>query len=165
MIDITESVPPVEVLESLLEEANTSPFIGEIQLTEVQCLIDDQTIRFIYVDEACAGFGAWISINTEWDEVGPLFISEKFRGQGLGKHIIKAILTECQRHNTSLYGVTRNPAVKHIFKKEGFQQIPLFKLPIAVQIFALRKLTPRKLLRYLQKSHPEPVSHFIFQAD
>lgn len=161
MIEITETVPSVQVLATLLEEANSSPFIGEIQLAEVQSLIDDRTIRFIYVDAVCAGFGAWIRINAHWDEIGPLYVSEKFRGQGLGKQIIKAILEECQQHGTSLYAVTRNPAVKHIFKKEGFHQISLLKLPLSVQIFALRKLTPRKLLRFLQKSHPEPVSQFI----
>jgi GNAT superfamily N-acetyltransferase len=162
MIEISSVLSSIHELESLLVEANQSPFIGDIQLAEILAMKKTDTLRFIYSDDRLAGFGAWIPINAHWDEFGPFYVSERFRGQGLGDQIIQTLLVLCERRKTNLYAVTRNPAMKHILQKQGFQQVGLRTLPISVQLFALSKLNPRKVIRFLQKPHPENVSHFVY---
>ena len=60
------------------------------------------------------------------------------------------------------YGVTKNPVVKQMFARRGFQQVSLWTLPREIQFHLLRRLTLRKLLRHVRKLRfGDSVSHFI----
>lgn len=165
MIEIRDSLHAVEALAALVDEANASPFIGSLSVAELTGLLRGGTVRFVYADDALVGFGGWIPINAQWTEAGPFFVSERVRGQGLGKRIIHDVIAQGESEGINQYAVTRNPAVKHMLKQEGFQEVGLSRLPIAVQIFVLRKVSIAKALRFLQKRHPEPVSHFALIRD
>ncbi len=161
MIEISATLRSTAALETLIVEANKSPFIGEIELGELQALIRVDTLRFIYSDDILAGFGGWMSVNAEWVEVGPFYVAEQFRGLGLGKAVIHLVVAQSQVGSRNLYAVTRNPAVKHLLNADGFQEISFVKLPLPLQAFAVRKLSLRKIIRLLQKSHPEPIAQLI----
>jgi GNAT superfamily N-acetyltransferase len=160
MIEIRDSLHSVDALAVLVDEANASPFIGSLHVDELTHLLSGGTMRFVYADDSLVGFGGWMLINANWAEAGPFFVSERVRGQGLGKRIIHEVILQGTRAGINQYAVTRNPAVKHMLKGEGFQEFALFSLPAAVQLFVFRKVSIAKALRFLQKRYPEPVSHF-----
>jgi hypothetical protein len=61
-----------------------------------------------------------------------------------------------------LYGVTKNPLVKQMFVRRGYRQVSLWRLPRAIQLHLLRKLTLRKLFRHVHKLRfGDSVSHFV----
>jgi GNAT superfamily N-acetyltransferase len=164
MTETTTTLRSDQSLADLLTEANQSPFIGEIPLAELHALIAAGTIIFLYEDETLVGFSGWTPINTTWDEIGPLFVSERFQGRGFGKHLLLAVVAECKQHGKNLYVVTSNPKVKNILAKDGFEPRTMRQLPFSVQLFILRKLSPRKILRFMQKRHPEPITHLVHAA-
>ena len=61
-----------------------------------------------------------------------------------------------------LYAVTKNPVVKQMLANRGFRQVSVWTLPRGIQLYLLRKLTPRKLIRHVRKLRfGDSVSHFI----
>jgi GNAT superfamily N-acetyltransferase len=151
-----------EDLPQLLLEVNLSPFIGEITLQEIEDLIQHQSIRFYYQDGQLVGFGAWVSITPDWVEIGPLYVAQNQQGHGTGRHITEDVIAWTQHLNQ--YAITRNPRMMKIFVQQGFEQVSFFRLPLAIQWFALRKLTPTKIMRFAAKFSPDPVMHLIKPA-
>lgn len=161
MSTFSTTPPDPAALRTLLQEANQSPFIGHIRAAELRHLMAAGRIRFLYTEDGLAGFGAWLPITHAWDEIGPLYVSERYRGQGFGRLVLEDIIAACEPHHTHLYAVTRNPAVKHLFDTLGFEAVGWGRLPWRVQRFVLAKLDPLKVLRFLQKPHPEPMGHYL----
>lgn len=161
MTEVTDRPKSNTELAKLLDEANQSPFIGYISLDELQTLIDVQTIRFVYEDDVLAGFGGWITINSNWVEIGPFFVSERFQGQGLGKFVINLVVDECNQRGNNQVAVTRNPAVKYLLAKVGYVEVSFLQMPLSLQWYVISKLSPSKLLRFLQKPVKEPIAHLI----
>lgn len=146
-------------LRELTEEINRSPHIGEITRQDLELLIAQHSIRFCYQDDVFVGFGAWMPIGGRWVELGPIYVAQEFRGQGLGKQITEGIIR--QNRHLNQYAVTRNPAMKAIFIQNGFEPRPFFRLPFVVQRFIVGKLSVRKLLRFAAKRSPESIGHFV----
>ena len=165
MIEIRPDLNSPETLHALVAEANLSPFIGELQVNELIEMQHANAIRFMYVDGELVGFGGWVLIGDDWCEDGPFFVSGRFRGQGLGRQIIHAIIEQPDLSQRHQYAITRNPAVKAILRSEGFQQVSFLKLPSIVQLFLVRKINLRKISQFLRKRHPEPAAHFVRMQD
>jgi GNAT superfamily N-acetyltransferase len=146
----------------LLDEVQHSPFIGEISPDDIARLLHENAVRFFYDGDALAGLAGWHVIDGTWVELGPFYAAKAYRGQGLGSLIFDTVETMHRDAGFKLYGVTKNPVVKRMFAKRGFRQVTLWALPRAVQVFLLRKLTPRWLLHHARKLRlGDAVSHFI----
>jgi len=105
-------------------------------------------------------------IHGMWIEVGPFYAAEAYRGQGLGSLMIDTVENMQLQAGHKLYGVTKNPVVKQMFVKRGFYQVGVWALPREVQVYLLRKLTPRRLLRHVRKLRfGDSVSHFIKEGN
>src|SRR5690349_5741122 len=139
---------PVEILDvpksdadirSLLDEVNRSGFIGEVTRREIDDYLRDHTIRFFYQDGMLVGFGAWQKIDAEWRELGPFYASDKHRGKGIGKLIVDTLVQ--LNADSSLYAVTKNPAVKAMLERRGFQKVSVAALPASIRSFLARKIT------------------------
>ncbi len=148
-------------LRALLGEVQHSPFIGEITPDEVQSLARAGTIRFCYAGDVLAGFGAWITINDWWAEIGPVYTAVAYRGQGIGWLMFDTVM-DAQHPARNLYGVTKNPVVKRMFEQRGFRQVSLPGLPLVLYGYLLRKLSLRKALHHARKfSRHDSVAHYV----
>jgi GNAT superfamily N-acetyltransferase len=147
---------------ALLSEIQHSPFIGEISAEEIAYLLRANTVLFFYDGDTLAGLAGWEVIHAPWVEVGPLYTAKAYRGQGLGSFLFDTV-EEMQRDaGHTLYGVTKNPLVKQMFVRRGYRQVSLWRLPRAIQLHLLRKLTLRKLVRHVRKLRfGDSVSHFV----
>ena len=147
---------------TLLDEVKRSPFFGEISPEEITRLLCANAVLFFYDSDALAGLAGWNMIHGTWIEVGPFYTAEAYRGQGLGSLMIDTVENMQLQAGHKLYGVTKNPVVKQMFVKRGFCQVGVWALPREVQVYLLRKLTPRRLLRHVRKLRfGDTVSHFI----
>ncbi|MBI5957641.1 MAG: GNAT family N-acetyltransferase [Chloroflexi bacterium] len=147
----------------LLDEVKRSPFIGEISPDEITRLLREDAVLFFYEGDILAGLAGWNTIHGTWVEAGPFYTAEAYRGQGLGSLMFDTTVERLQRQaGHKLYAVTKNPMVKLMFLKRGFHQVRIWALPRAVQVYLLKKLTPRRLLRHVRKLRfGDSVSHFI----
>lgn len=161
MIEISETLTNTAELDAIIQEARQSPFLGDLSHGDLQRLIHNNTIRFSYVDGALAGFGAWIRVNAEWDEIGPFYFSKAYRGRGLGKQNVADVIDVRRAAGRSLYAITRNPAMRGILEGMGFAVVSLRTLPMALAIHAMLKLRPRKLIGFAHKPNPGPMAHLI----
>lgn len=164
MIETIPTLHHAAELEALLEEANRSPFLGDISYGELQQLMAAASIRFTYVDGALAGFGAWERIDAAWDEVGPFYMLKAYRGRGLGKQIIVDVITHRQAAGRNLYAITRNPSVKGMLEGQGFRRVRGQQLPLPVGLHAVRKLRMRKLWQFVRKPSPGPMVHLLLRT-
>lgn len=147
---------------TLLDELQHSPFIGEISPDEIARLLEAKTVRFFYDGDTLAGLAAWDVIHGPWVEVGPFYTVKAYRGQGLGSFMFDTVEEIHRDAECRLYAVTKNPVVKQMFIKRGFQQVSIWALPREIQVHLLRKLTLRRLLRHVRKLRfGDSVSHFI----
>mgnify|MGYP001195800512 CR=1 FL=1 len=147
---------------ALLDELQHSPFIGEISADEIARLLRANAILFFYDGDTLAGLAGWNVIHGPWVEVGPFYAAEAYRGQGLGSFMFDSVEAMQLQAGHKLYGVTKNPVVKQMFAKRGFYQVKIWILPREVQVYLLRKLTLRKLLRHGRKLRlGDSSSHFI----
>jgi GNAT superfamily N-acetyltransferase len=147
---------------TLLDEVQHSPFIGEISPNEIARLLRANAVLFFYDGETLAGLAGWDVIGGTWVELGPFYTAKAYRGQGLGSLIFDTVERMHRDEGHTLYGVTKNPVVKQMFAKRGFHQVGIWSLPREVQVYLLRKMTLRKLLRHVRKLRfGDSVSHFI----
>jgi hypothetical protein len=66
-----------------------------------------------------------------------------------------------RQQGCKMYGVTKNPVMKSMFERHGFDHVSLLALPSAIQLYLLRKLTVRKALQLVRKfSFREPIAHY-----
>jgi GNAT superfamily N-acetyltransferase len=146
----------------LLDELQHSPFIGEISADEITRLLHANAVLFFYDDDVLAGLAGWEVIGATWVELGPFYTAKAYRGQGLGSAMFDAVEKIHHDAGHTLYGVTKNPVVKQMFTKRGFHQVRMWALPREVQVYLLRKMNLRKLLRHVRKLRfGDSVSHFI----
>src|SRR5258708_37558193 len=117
-------------LDLLLEEVNTSPFIGQLTRQEIQTRMKDRTIRFFYQNDELVGFGAWDNIDHQWREIGPFYTLIKYRSKGLGAQIVEILVS--LNTGKKLYAVTKNPTVKRPLVRLGFQPVAATALPWAI---------------------------------
>jgi GNAT superfamily N-acetyltransferase len=143
----------------LVAELNASPHIGEITAAEMQAFIDDETIRFFYDESGLVGFGAWVEVNERWIEVGPFYVMDAYRGHGYGKPVVRHII-EINRGRHQ-YGITRNPAMKRLFEKNGFHPVSAPPAPVVVSL--IERLTLSRLRQWASKFTLEPVYHFVLE--
>ena len=143
---ILDQVKQETDLDALLAEIHETRFIAELTRQDIETMIREQAIRFFYEGDQCAGFGAWIAINDQWSEVGPFYVAADFQGHGLGKRLLQTVTEANLNAGKKAIGITINPAMKHVFEKTGYQQVPITGLPLAVNLYMLRKLKPQRLL-------------------
>jgi GNAT superfamily N-acetyltransferase len=149
-------------VRTLLDEMNGSPFIGDISAVEIDRLIRAHSVLFFYDGEVLVGLAGWDAFDGAWIELGPFYTAEVHRGQGVGSFMFDTVEQVHSHTIHNLYGVTKNPMVKHMFAKHHFHQVRIWTLPREVQIHLLRKLSLRRLLRYLRKLRfGDSVNHFI----
>ncbi len=133
-------------LDTLLVEIYETRFIAKLTRHDVETMITKNAIRFLYEGDQCAGFGAWIAINDQWSEVGPLYVAVNFQGRGLGKRLLQIVTEANLSAGKKAMGITINPAMKRVFEKMGYQRVSVFRLPLVVNFYMLRKLKPQRLL-------------------
>lgn len=161
MIETTPELRALAALETLLEEVNQSPFIGELSIAELQTMMAADTIRFTYVDGELAGFGAWLVINNQWVEIGPFYMAKRFRGRGLGKQIMADVVAHLDSMGKNQYAVTRNPSVEGMLATMGFRKTAFWRLPPHVLRHVVQKLRPRKLWGFFRKAAPGRMVHLV----
>jgi GNAT superfamily N-acetyltransferase len=161
-LEVTEQPKRRADVLALLDEVQHSPFIGEISPGEIARLLQANTVLFFYDGDVLAGLAGWDVIGGTWVELGPFYTVKAYRGQGLGSFMVDMVEKKHIDTDHRFYGVTKNPLVKHMFSKRGFHQVRVWTLPREIQIHLLRRLTPRKLLRYVRKLRlGDSISHFI----
>jgi GNAT superfamily N-acetyltransferase len=165
--EITRQPKQQTDVPTLLNEVKRSLFIGEISPDEITHLLRTNGVLFFYEGDTLAGLAGWNTIHEMWVEVGPFYTAEAYRGQGLGSLMFDTTVERLQRQTGhKLYAVTKNPVVKRMFVKRGFHQVGVWELPREVQVYLLRKLTFRKLLRHGRKLRfGDSVSHFIKEGN
>lgn len=148
-----------EEIQTLLVEVNSNPFIGQISLEEIKRFREKKAILFLYHERDLIGFAAWEVINPQWCEVGPFYVIDAYRQHGLGKDILQRVLTLTASYQQ--YIVTKNPIVKKAIVPFNFRQISFWRLPWAIKLHLLRRLTPTRLLNLIRKFDLEPAGHYI----
>jgi predicted GNAT family N-acyltransferase len=96
-------------------------------------------LLFIAVDDAVAAVGALKSPNKKYQadifkkaatplapkdfpvELGWCCVSPKYRGQGLSRTVVNALVTHSNEREQNVYATTRNDIMKHILTDIGFQ--------------------------------------------
>src|SRR5258708_23693282 len=146
-------------LDLLLEEVRTSPFIGQLTQQEIQTRIKDQTIRFFYENGDLVGFGAWDDIDKHWREIGPFYTLIKYRGKGLGTQIVEILVN--LNAGKKLYAVTKNPTVKKLLVRLGFQPVTVTALPWAIYRHLISRLSPGRLFHLVTKFSLDPVAQYV----
>lgn len=135
----------------LVREANATRYIALLTVADLERLEADATIFYAYAGAEAAGFGAWQRVTRQWDEIGPFFNREAFRGQGLGRQMFHDVLAHREGEGRSMYVVTRNPAVWHILKGFGFAETTLRGVPLALMLHVVTRFNLRRLAAGLRK--------------
>ena len=161
-LEITQQPKRQADVLTLLDEVQRSLYIGEISPGEITRLLRANAVLFFYDGDTLVGLAGWNVIHGPWVEVGPFYTAIAYRGQGLGSFMFDSVEAMQLQAGHKLYGVTKNPVVKQMFAKRGFYQVKIWILPREVQVYLLRKLTLRKLLRHGRKLRfGDSISHFI----
>ena len=163
--------PPIDVrttpitghdVRTLLEEIAHSPFIGQLSVAEIDAFIQAGTIRFYYERQTLLGFGAWTPLSDRWVELGPIFISHRGRGRGLGSLAFYSMINERAAEGYKLWAITKNPIIMHLFEKNGFKPVSMHHLPRPIKWHMIRRMNVRRILALITKFRPgETVRHYI----
>ncbi len=135
----------------LVREANASPYIARLTAADLARLEAESSIFYAYAGLEIAGFGAWQRVTPHWDEIGPFFNREAFRGLGLGRRMFHDVLAHREAEGRSMYVVTRNRAVRHILESLGFEQTTLRGVPLALMLHVAGRFNLRRLAAGLRK--------------
>src|SRR5258708_24598080 len=146
-------------LDLLLEEVNTSPFIGQLTQQDIQTRMKNQTIRFFYQNGDLVGFGAWDKIDEQWREIGPFYTLIKYRGKGLGTQIVEFLVS--LHVGKKLYAVTKNRTVKKLLVRLGFQPVTATALPWPIYAHLISRLTLGRLFHLVTKISFDPISQYV----
>ncbi len=146
-------------LDILLQEVNSSRYIGQLTKEEVRHFVANGTIRFFYEGNQIVGFGAWEAINPQWVEIGPFYNLEAFRGKGLGREIVRLLVT--LNAGKRLYAVTKNAIVKKMMLKFGFRPVNALELPLPVYRHLISKISVARLLNLGRKLSLDPVAQYV----
>ncbi|MCJ7465413.1 MAG: GNAT family N-acetyltransferase [Maribacter sp.] len=87
-------------------------------------------IFFARFDGEIAGCFALIYHNTKVYELGKMAVEEKFQGKKIGQKLLTHAIDFARSndwHKLVLYSSTKLPAALHIYRKNGFLEVPLEK--------------------------------------
>jgi GNAT superfamily N-acetyltransferase len=148
--------------EAILHEVDASPYIASLTRAELEALISSGTIRFLYAEQGLVGCGAWNAFGKRWVELGPFYVMQAHRGTGAGRLLLKLVVDTNLEQGNFMYGVTKNSIVKKMFENQGFHQMSVLRLPKEVTRHLLKKVTLRRLCRWVVKAkRHESAAHFI----
>lgn len=146
----------------IIHEANATPYIAMLTADDLRHLERDGSIFYYYEGTTITGFGAWQRLSGPWDEIGPFFNRDAWRGQGLGRRMFHDVVAHLEAEDRSLYAVTRNNAVKHMLEGYGFAETRLLRLPAPLLLHLASRLNPQRLYHGLRKmSRAEPMIHLL----
>lgn len=156
-----QPIDPLEV-ETIAEQIEQTRFIAHLTADEIRQMIAEGTILFLYEGDYLAGFGAWIRINAVWVEAGPFFVSDSYRGMGLGKRLLADVTETNLKMDGKLIGMSINPRMKQMFLQNGYREVSLRELPLRLHIYLLSKLSIRKIFSFVRNINAsDRVSYFI----
>ena len=155
----SDVLPPRSVLNPLLKEMANSPYIALVEWDDLHALANYETVRFCYEADDLIGIGAWQELNENWCELGPFYVVKAHRGKEYGKSIIKRIMTLTQ--SCKHYAVTKNPAAKHIFAKNGLREVNPLHLPPIIRNHLSAKASMRRIGTMLRKANLQMPTHYI----
>lgn len=146
----------------VIQEANATPYIAMLTADDLRRLERARTIFYYYDGAILAGFGAWQRLSGRWDEIGPFFSRDAYRGQGLGRRMFHDVIAHLEAEDRSLYAITKNAAVKHILEGHGFTEASMLRLPAPLLLHLAARLNPLRLYHGLRKmSRAEPTIHLL----
>jgi GNAT superfamily N-acetyltransferase len=146
----------------VMREANATPYIAMLTEADLLGLERAESIFYYYEGEKIVGFGAWQRLSGGWDEIGPFFNRDAWRGQGVGRRMFHDVIAHLESEDRSLYAVTKNDAVKHMLEGYGFVEIPLLRLAAPLLLHLVGRVNPLRLYHGLRKmSSAEPTIHLV----
>ncbi|HYO89372.1 MAG TPA: GNAT family N-acetyltransferase, partial [Candidatus Limnocylindrales bacterium] len=147
---------------AVINEANATSYIAMLTVADLKHFEHAQAIFYYYDGEAVVGFGAWQRVSGQWDEIGPFFNRDAYRGQGLGRRMFHDVVSHLEAQDRSLYAVTKNDAVKHMLEGYGFVETAMLRLPALLLLHLVSRLHPKRLYYGLRKmSSAEPTIHLV----
>ena len=96
-------------IDLLLDEISKTPFMIGYSKRELQKFPDVFVAEF---KGKFAGTCANIGMGSNWLEVGPILVLEKFRGLKIGKQLFEIAFDVAVLESKNIYMVSRNPIVK-----------------------------------------------------
>jgi GNAT superfamily N-acetyltransferase len=146
----------------LVREANATEYIAMLTTRDLQRLERSESIFYYYDRDTVVGFGAWQPVNARWVEIGPFFNRDAYRGQGLGRRFFHDVILHLESHETSLYAVTKNDAVKHMLEGYGFLETAFRRLPAPLLFHLASRLDIRRVYHGLRKArNDQPTIHLL----
>jgi hypothetical protein len=163
MLEITEALKSENDLLKIVTAANASEFIGRLTQEEFHRFMSHKAVRFFYDADQIVGFGAWQGIDSEWTEIGPVFIIPEARNRGFAIRYARLVLAE--NAEKKLLAATKNPAVKKMLRNAKFRPVPVSALPINILFHFLKGLTLPRLISLLKKQTGESIEFFLGSAN
>lgn len=120
--------------------------------SEIQRALNNRRAAIIYKDNKLAGFGFLTPRGKNYAEIHTLYVSPKFRGQGILNEIISSLVKLSKEAQISrAFFFTLNPAVKHVAENFNAQQKSFWSLPFKARLKILSmRLNPRRWISYLK---------------
>jgi GNAT superfamily N-acetyltransferase len=146
----------------VIGEANATRYIAMLTEADLLRLERAGSIFYYYEGEQVVGFGAWQRLAGGWDEIGPFFNRDAWRGRGLGRRMFHDVIAHLEAEDRSLYAVTKNDAVKHMLEGYGFVESGLLRLPAPLLLHLMGRISLLRLYHGLRKmSSGEPTIHLV----